>query len=253
MIKITSIEQLLKLLDRNQTVKFDEDVEFICDIGDWENQINVKIESTESLKFCKSIHVISLKTNKDIFVDGDIRTTGDIESNGNISAKYIFCCGCVKSNGNIKVVGQINCRLSISASGDISAGSSIRSNWYIESGGNINVYGNISSEGTISAKEKITAWSVHSQNFEVKCKILKTLGLPFSKSFWVHQLPLLKWKEDIINNDKTGWNSAEFKKYIDELINLEEKEVICNWEGWHPLLRAQLQMFLGIKYEVRFL
>jgi len=31
------------------------------------------------------------------------------------------------------------------------------------------------------------------------------------------------------------------------LISKEEAEKICAWEGWHWILRAQLEMFFGLK------
>ena len=52
--------------------------------------------------------------------------------------------------------------------------------------------------------------------------------------------PFKKWKKDILDENKY-W--ATFKK----LITTKEAKKICKWEGWHWIIRAQLEMFFGLK------
>jgi len=52
--------------------------------------------------------------------------------------------------------------------------------------------------------------------------------------------PLSKWREAILD-ERLRW--SDYKK----LISKEEAEKICAWEGWHWILRAQLEMFFGLK------
>jgi hypothetical protein len=103
----------------------------------------------------------------------------------------------------------------------------------IESGGSIKADGSIESGGFI-----------FSFKFEIGCKALKTKLLPFWREYWAAMPPLSKFADEIRNQQKC-WED------IREALAHEAVE-ICEWDGWHPLLKAQLEMFFGLKQEVLF-
>jgi len=50
--------------------------------------------------------------------------------------------------------------------------------------------------------------------------------------------PLKKWKKEILSN-----------KCWDDYRNLptkKEAKKICDWDGWHWILKGQLEMFFGL-------
>jgi hypothetical protein len=57
--------------------------------------------------------------------------------------------------------------------------------------------------------------------------------------------PLQKWRDAILD-DGTCWGNLRGQ------ATPEEAAAICAWEGWHPILRAQMEMFFGLKGRVEF-
>ena len=81
--------------------------------------------------------------------------------------------------------------------------------------------------------------------FDIKCKKIKTTILPFYRNYWAEMPPLKKWHGAILD-ESNCWD--DFKG----MVTMEEAEEICSWDGWHWILRIQLEMFFGLidEYEV---
>ena len=105
----------------------------------------------------------------------------------------------------------------------------------IEAGGWINA------GGWIKAGEWINASYIFSFIFTVECKKLITTKTPFWREYYSEMKPLIKYKNDILNEDNC-WHELR------EICQKDAKE-ICEWDGWHPLIRCQLEMFFGLKNE----
>jgi len=73
------------------------------------------------------------------------------------------------------------------------------------------------------------------------CKKLITKTLPFWRKYWSEMLPL-KNLSDEINNYDNCWDDL---RKIGKPYAIE----ICKWDGWHWILKAQLEMFFGLKSE----
>ena len=52
--------------------------------------------------------------------------------------------------------------------------------------------------------------------------------------------PLKKWKDEILSD--ACWDDLR------ELMR-DDAEEICAWDGWHWIIKAQLEMFFGLKDE----
>ncbi len=50
--------------------------------------------------------------------------------------------------------------------------------------------------------------------------------------------PLQKWRSDI---EEECWDKLK------KLPTKKEKKEICEWDGWHPIIKAQLEMFFDLK------
>lgn len=85
--------------------------------------------------------------------------------------------------------------------------------------------------------------SILALTFEVRCTFLATKRLPFWREFYATMPPLTKWA-DAIRSGGNCWASLR------SLPSREEAEQICAWDGWHWILRAQLEMFFGLKERV---
>jgi len=114
--------------------------------------------------------------------------------------------------------------------GNVKAGRGIEAREWIEAGEAIWAGGGIEAE-----------W-VFSFTFSVSAKTITTKFLPFWRNYWAEMPPLKKWREDIMNDEKC-W--GDYPK----MLTKKEKEEICAWDGWHWILRAQLEMYLGLKKE----
>jgi hypothetical protein len=96
----------------------------------------------------------------------------------------------------------------------------------------------------IEAGESIEAGGfILSLSFEIVCKWLATRTLPFWRAFWAAMPPLAAWREHILDQD-TCWD--QFR----ETPSTEEAKDIIAWNGWHPVLKAQLEMFFGLRKNV---
>jgi hypothetical protein len=56
--------------------------------------------------------------------------------------------------------------------------------------------------------------------------------------------PLKKWRKQILDSSLC-WEDCK------EMISDTEAKKICKWHGWHWILRAQLEMFFGLKKEYK--
>lgn len=52
--------------------------------------------------------------------------------------------------------------------------------------------------------------------------------------------PLQKWRKEILG-DKNCWDELRC------LLTQEEAKEVCQWDGWHWIIRAQLEMFFDLK------
>ena len=171
-------------------------------------------------------------------IDGDLTIDGDL----------FFCP--VGERGTIIVFGSIVARnitvkagWSIEAGGSIESGGPIKSGGDIKSGGHIESGGSIKSGGGIKSGGHIESGGyIDSFYFSIKCKSLKTLILPYHRGFWAKMSPLKQYA-DIIQNPDNCWDRIR-----SEL--LPHAVEVCAWEGWHPILAAQLQMFFKLKDRV---
>lgn len=145
-------------------------------------------------------------------IDGDLIVEGDLsfEPEG----------GC----GTIEVTGAIRCK-----NLRVKPGWSIRAGRYIDAGGYIHAGGDIDADGL-----------VFSAVFELSCSQLKTGKVPFWREYYL-VCPILQKHHKVIR--ERCWDA------IREALKPEAKE-ICAWEGWHPIVRAQLEMFLGLRESV---
>ena len=94
--------------------------------------------------------------------------------------------------------------------------------------------------GDIKAGGGIEAEWIFSFTFSVTAKYIVTKYLPFWRNYWADMPPLKKWRDKILDDD-ICWD--EYPK----MLTRKEKEKICAWNGWHWILRAQLEMYLGLK------
>lgn len=84
---------------------------------------------------------------------------------------------------------------------------------------------------------------VFSFQFYVRAKWIETQSLPFWREYWAEMSPLKPFAVEI-RKESNCWNSLR------ALVSPEQAKEICAWEGWHPLLRAHLEMFFGLKKRV---
>ena len=101
--------------------------------------------------------------------------------------------------------------------------------WAIEAGGSIKAGG-----------------SIFSFQFSISAKFIVSKTLPFWRKYWAEMPPMKKWRDLILNESKC-WD--DYRKAVTK----REAKKICAWDGWHPILRAQLEMFFGLKDKVELL
>lgn len=111
---------------------------------------------------------------------------------------------------------------------------------YVYSSLSIEAGGHIKAGGYIEAGGYIISFV-----FEIRATLLITKTLPFYRAYWAEMPPLKKWKDIILDRSKC-WDDYT------QAPTKEEAKEICKWDGWHPILRAQLEMFLGLKKQVKW-
>ena len=131
---------------------------------------------------------------------------------------YVFT-----SNIEIKCSLKLPTDWSIKAGGYIKASGYIEAGWYIEAGGYIEA-----------------GWYILSLTFNIACTRLSTKLLPFWRNFWANMSPLSKWRNEILDENNC-WDNLK------RIPTKNEAMEICGWDGWHPILRVQLEMFFGLK------
>ena len=157
--------------------------------------------------------ITDAKINGNLIFDGKLIIKNDLVISGCIEAKII-----IAEKG-------LSAGRSITAGGSITAGTSIEARGYIMAGGSITAGGYI-----------------FSFIFFVRAKAISTHTLPFWRDYWAEMLPLKKWRQEILSGK--CWD--DYRK----MISKAEAKKICAWPGWHWLLRAQLEMFFGLKDSV---
>jgi len=112
--------------------------------------------------------------------------------------------------------------------------------WSIEAGEYIKAGGSIEAGGYIKAGEYIEAGEyIFSYIFLISAKLISTKKLPFWREFYSEMPPLKKWKYKILSD--LCWDDL---KYIP---TADEAKQICSWDGWHWIIRGQLECFFGLK------
>ena len=146
--------------------------------------------------------------------------------------------GSIEFDGEVRFEPEGECGV-ISVTGGISVKRLIaKAGWSIKAGGSIEAGGSIKAGGYIEAGEYIEAGTfVFSFTFSLQCTALHTKLLPFGRDYYAVMPPLLRWADDIRNK---CW--AELRS----LPTQDEAEEICNWNGWHWIIAAQLRMFFGL-------
>ena len=76
--------------------------------------------------------------------------------------------------------------------------------------------------------------------FEVSAELIKTRTLPFWRKYYA-EIPVLKKFREQILNDNFCWRDLR------DLPTEIEKKEICSWDGWHWMLRGQLECFFNLK------
>jgi len=130
--------------------------------------------------------------------------------------------------GNLEVAEILIIGKALWVSGSIRAGGSIEAGWYIEAGGYIRAGGSIEAGGYI-----------FSFVYQIATPRLTTKLLPYWRNYWSEMPPLKEFRDKILD-ESTCWDELR------ELIKPKARE-ICAWDGWHPIIRVQLEMFFGLK------
>ena len=191
-----------------------------------------------------------------IIVDGFVKVKKNINISGSIEAKHIVSGGYINvdtmimSKYYIGACRSINCGCSVCNSGFMVARGSIRAKEYIDV-----PKGSIMTEGLIEvgsfivcdnirAEDYVKAGDyVYSYAYDIRAKCLITNKLPYRRHFWAEMSPLKKWKDKILDINLC-WD--DYRK----MISKKEAKKICDWEGWHWILRAHLEMFFGLRKAV---
>ena len=117
----------------------------------------------------------------------------------------------------------------------------LKAGWSIEAGGSIEAGRWIEADEWIEAGEWIKAgWWIFSFMFDISAKSISTKKLPFWRKYWEKMPPLKNFKKQILD-DKFCWDNLKV------LPTQKEKEEIVAWDGWHWILRGQLECFLELK------
>ena len=188
-------------------------------------------------------------TKSDLDAYNYYAASDSLEFDGNIEVESLL--GWVRFRGSVSATGSvvtkagsgIEAGLGIKAGLGIEAGWGIKAGWGIEAGLGIEAGWGIKAGEGIEAGEGIKAKFVFSFQFKVQSKWIATLYLPFWRAFWAEMPPLKDFRDAIMDESKC-WDALR------SLVSEKKANEICAWDGWHPLLRAQLEMFFRLKDRV---
>lgn len=168
---------------------------------------------------------------------GDVNIVGRGLVLGNFSIKIR---GKLTVGGAIKSMGSIDCRRGIFADHDIECMGSLTSCFSI-----VSKEGYIKSFESILAGESLIGNFIETPTFDVVAHKLKTRYLPYSRLYYA-ELPILESIKDDIMNEDLCW---------DELREISQplKDTILGWDGWHPLVRLQIEMFFGLREDAPYI
>jgi len=176
-----------------------------------------------------------LEKHKDEYgfkINGNAVVSCDIELNGRVMVEGSLT---ISPGWYIKAGRYINAGGFIEAGGFINAGEHIKAGRYIKAGEYIEAGGRIKAGESIKAGRYIFSF-----DFDLSATHIITKTVPFWRDFWAEMPPLKKWSKDILD-DKNCWNDLR------NILTKEEAAEVCGWDGWHWILRAQLEMFFGLK------
>ena len=145
------------------------------------------------------------------------------------------------ADGNIIIEGHIEIgNFYLTVKGHLRASGCIEAGWGIKAGRGIEAGGGIEAGEGIKAGGGIVGQYVFSFFFDVRAKTIKTTKLPFWRQYYADMPPMKKYREAILD-ERNCWDTLK------AMITPAEAQKICKWNGWHWIVRAQLEMFLGLK------
>ena len=162
-----------------------------------------------------------VKCKGDIHCNTSVIALRGIQSCGSIYAKFE-----VNSNRDINAKGSIEAGHRIVAGGSILAGESIKSD--------ISIY----AQNRIEAGNEISSGWVFSFFYKIKCPVLKSTKLPFSKEFWMSYQPFIDYYQNIKDSEKC------YDDYAKLGDNTEKANVLAD-ENLNWIIKAQLSNFFG--------
>ena len=131
--------------------------------------------------------------------------------------RYTDLDGTVHVPGNLVAECSIDVRGYLSVDGSIEAGSSIEARGYIEAGRYIKAGG-----------------------YDIAATSISTKTLPYWRKYYADMPPLKKWRDKILDNNNC-WHDLKL------LPTKAEAKKICAWDGWHWIIRGQLECFFGLR------
>lgn len=186
-------------------------------------------------KLRRKMQTLRIRNKRELFKSLD--SADNLWFKGNIHFDIpVAINGFIKASGDVTSTKDINVGLGIMAFGDIKVSGNLKSNWNITCNGNLKVMGCIESRLHITAERIETSWYILSQSFDVRCKSFRTKKLPFHRNYYSVLMPKFA---DIVNNAENCWPDL-LKK-----LKPHSKEILAH--KWHPLIHAQIEMFLGVK------
>ena len=173
----------------------------------------------------------------------EIKSQEEFEKYYREDKKLYFFDGNIKVNCslNFKKPLVVNGFLYIEAGEHIKAGGSIKAGWYIEAGGSIKARWYIEAGGYIKAREYIEAGGyIFSFQFEISAIYIISKTLPFWRKFYAAMPPLKNLSKQILDENNC-WDNLR------NIPTKKEAQKICSWNGWHWIIRGQLECFFGLK------
>jgi hypothetical protein len=174
---------------------------------------------------------------------GYLKACGDLIAGGDVRAGgYLKACGHLIAGGDVRAGGYLKACGHLIADGDLTAGGDLRAGEDLKAGGDVRAGVDVIACGDLTAGGTIDVQSIFCGTFNVKAKKIITHKLPFWRHYYADMKPLRKWRDEILNLDNC-WD--DFR----QMVTKEEAEEICAWDGWHWLIRIQLEMFFGLRKE----
>jgi len=180
----------------------------------------------------------SLTVKGNLFSYSNLIVEGDVTVEGDVDVASLTVVGNLKINGylvaeDLSVIGNLETFEAV----DIADCLTVERDTNI--GGYLNVGEDIIIGGALIVKNY-----VHSGSWRIRCKKLITHGIKSADEYWAAMPPFKNYKH-LFEDEYFYCEDLQNKIHDEEKI----KEIVY-WEGWHPIQRAQLEMFFGLRREV---